>query len=302
MIFRYLTTPELKAYTACLYTIPENPLAFLCLALTAQVLNWSWKRAKKLKLFIDSVASFLPCEDDIEEQEEKSDKNALVSIQTRKIVHEINNPISAIKNYLKVLNMKLDEMNVEAGEIRIIDEELGRIAKLLKQFKSKPGEKESQKTVSKIKNIISDTILLIKNSMVSGPEINIDFWSDENIPDTMIDKDAFRQVLINLINNAIEAMSDGGNISINARFISGATFDNADSNAENIIEISVMDDGPGFPDDLKVNLFKQQSTTKSDHDGLGLLIVSELVKRMGGRIVLDDAVTKGTRFIITLPA
>ena len=62
-----------------------------------------------------------------------------------------------------------------------------------------------------------------------------------------------------------------------------------------------MDDGPGFPDHLKPNLFKNQSTTKSDHDGLGLLIVHELVKKMGGNVILDEQLGKGACFKITLP-
>ncbi len=260
------------------------------------------EKIKKLKLFIDSVAHLIPNDKNNEEQEEETEnKPVLDTIQTRKIVHEINNPISAIKNYLKVLNMKLDEMNVEAGEIRIIDDELGRIAKLLKQFKSSPDEKNVEKTVSQIRNIISDTILLIKNSRINGPEVNIDFWSDENIPDTVIDKDAFRQVLINLINNAIEAMPDGGNINVSAKFISESSFNNAGNDTGRMIEISVSDDGPGFPDHLKANIFKQQATTKSDHDGLGLMIVHELVKRMGGLIAIDDSAGIGTTFVIKLP-
>ena len=69
-----------------------------------------------------------------------------------------------------------------------------------------------------------------------------------------------------------------------------------------IIEISIADDGPGIPDKLIAGLFKNQSSTKDNHDGLGLLIVHELVKKMGGSITLDAQYNEGTCFKITLPA
>ena len=227
-------------------------------------------------------------------------------IQTRKLIHEINNPLSAVKNYLKVLSMKLDDINVENDEIRIIDDELNRITKLLKEFKSSPSDKIGAKSISNINGIISDTILLIKNSRGNGPQVNIDFDIDEDIPDIMIDKDAFRQVLINLINNSIEAMPNGGNISVDVRYKNG--LHQNDPNAVksggegNRLEITISDNGPGIPDNLKSNLFKKQSSTKADHDGLGLLIVHDLVSKMGGNIVLDDKVDSGACFKILLPA
>jgi len=103
-------------------------------------------------------------------------------IQIRKLIHEINNPLSAIKNFLKVLNMKLDDINVESNEIKIIDDELNRIAKLLKEFRSSSSSDErKEKSSSSIKNIISDTIMLIKKSRVNGPEVNITLQADDNI-------------------------------------------------------------------------------------------------------------------------
>jgi HD-like signal output (HDOD) protein/two-component sensor histidine kinase len=226
-------------------------------------------------------------------------------IQIRKLIHEINNPLSAIKNFLKVLNMKLDDINVESSEIKIIDDELNRISKLLKEYRSSSPDERKVKSTSSIKNIISDTIMLIKNSRVNGPEINITVQADENLPEIMIDKDAFRQVLINLVNNAVEAMPGGGNITVSARYKQGLkTFDSKSGSTEfgrERIEILISDDGPGIPDNLKANVFKKQSTTKTDHDGLGLLIVYELVKRMGGTITFDNNSDRGICFKITMP-
>jgi len=255
------------------------------------------------------IESILPCltEDDVQNETGASgNKNSSDSIQTRKLIHEINNPLSAIKNFLKVLNMKLDDINVESNEIKIIDDELNRIAKLLKDFKSSssPGETK-EKSTSNIKNIVSDTIMLIKNSRVNGPEINITVQAEENIPEIMIDRDAFRQVLINLVNNAIEAMPGGGNITVAVQYKpESKSVDSRPSSIEagrERIEISVSDDGPGIPDNLKAGVFKKQSTTKADHDGLGLLIVYELVKRMGGTITFDNNNERGARFNITMP-
>ena len=250
----------------------------------------------KLRYFTEAIIPFLS--DKTSVQSESTDiKNAESgSIQTRKLIHEINNPLSAVKNYLKVLSMKLDDINVENDEIRIIDDELNRITNLLKEFKSSSSNKTVVKTTSSLNSIIPDTILLIKNSRVNGPPVNIDFEMDENVPDIMIDKDAFRQVLINLINNSIEAMPAGGNITVDVRYRNINSEDDG-----NRVEISISDNGPGIPRQLKPNLFKNQSTTKADHDGLGLLIVHELVKKMGGNVILDEKVNKGACFKIVLP-
>jgi len=262
---------------------------------------------KKLRCFTEAIIPFLSNDEIKDNSEPEDNKNVeSSSLQTRKLIHEINNPLSAIKNYLKVLNMKLDDINVENDEIRIIDDELNRIAKLLKEFKSSSPDQKKAKTASSIKSIISDTILLVKNSQLNGPAINVDLEMGENIPDIMVDKDAFRQVLINLINNSIEAMPMGGNISVGVRYKNGLQQGNmqivGSGDNEKRIEISIADDGPGFPDQLRPNLFKNQSTTKADHDGLGLLIVHELVKKMGGNVTLDDQFNKGACFKISLPA
>ncbi len=297
-----------------LYCLPlidkDKAIGIIVLGVNSGEMSVEGETIKKLRYFTDAIIPFLS-NGEIKEGAEPADhknNDESNSLQTRKLIHEINNPLSAIKNYLKVLNMKLDDENVESDEIRIIDDELNRIAKLLKEFKSSSSDKNVAKTTSSssINRIISDTILLVKNSRVNGPEINVDFKTAENVPDIMIDKDAFRQVLINLLNNSIEAMPMGGNISVGVMYKNGLPQGNLQAVGSeddvNGIEISIADDGPGFPDQLKQNLFKNQSTTKADHDGLGLLIVHELVKKMGGNVSLDDQYNKGACFKITLPA
>ncbi len=252
---------------------------------------------QRIRRLIESILSGL-IEDEIQNETGVSgNKNGSDPIQMRKLIHEINNPLSAIKNFLKVLNMKLDDINVESSEIKIIDDELNRITKLLKEFKSSSSSDETKvKSTSSIKDIISDTIMLIRNSRANGPEVNITVQTGDNIPEIMIDRDAFRQVLINLVNNAIEAMPGGGNITVTTQYRPGI----ADTEREKV-EIYISDDGPGIPDSLRANVFKKQSTTKADHDGLGLLIVYELVKRMGGTITFDNNSDRGACFKITIP-
>jgi len=85
-------------------------------------------------------------------------------------------------------------------------------------------------------------------------------------------------------------MPGGGNISVTIRHNPGLTTFDSKSGGTDVgrerIEISISDDGPGIPDNLKATVFKKQSTTKADHDGLGLLIVCELVKGWVGQLLL----------------
>lgn len=297
--------------TEGIYCMPlldnDRTIGIIVFGVTSAGLISSREKISRLRYLTDAIIPLLSNNKIKGISESADNKNTETdSIQTRKLIHEINNPLSAVKNYLKVLSMKLDDINVETDEIRIMDDELNRVTNLLKEFKSSSTDKKIAKTTSSISRIISDTILLIKNSRVNGPAVNIDFEMDENVPDIKIDKDAFRQVLLNLINNSIEAMSNGGNISVNVQYKNGLQHGrqrvvNSEDNGKRI-EISVADDGPGIPDQLKPNIFKKQSTTKSDHDGLGLLIVHELVKKMGGNVILDDEAKRGACFKIILPA
>ena len=263
-------------------------------------------KAKILKRFIRQVSSILKKDQIRQDRINRSNSEALETsiLRTRKIVHEINNPLSIIKNYLKVLKMRLDEENIAHDEIGIINEEINRIRDMLGTLTGSAARTVSKDDSVNINSLISDLVKLTNGSLTeqSGIEIHLD--TDPSIPESKIQKDGVKQVLMNLIKNATEAMPEGGNIFIKTRYIQAYIEDGMEAESGGsggMIEISIADDGPGIPNGKKAALFDPFVTSREGHNGLGLSIVSDLINRMNGSIDYKSDKGKGTSFNIKLP-
>ncbi|MBA3269335.1 MAG: ATP-binding protein, partial [Acidobacteria bacterium] len=113
-----------------------------------------------------------------------------------------------------------------------------------------------------------------------------------SLPQVRVDPEQMRRVIINLLDNAIEAMDRRGTIAI----------DTAHDPSNSIVRVTVTDDGPGIPLAEREKLFLPYYSTKGRGSGLGLAIVRRIVAEHGGSIDLSSNVPRGTRFTIELPA
>lgn len=238
-------------------------------------------------------------------KETQSTQPGAGAILSRKIIHEINNPLSVIKNYLKVLGMKLADHDIDHDELRIINDEINRIVKMLRKF-SASSDKETRmlKEPVNVNALLLDIIKLTGGSLEDGTGIKIRLDNDPSIPDIITERDNLKQVFINLVKNAVEAMPGGGNIVIKTSFLSDQKRDDV-SGGSGVsgegVRISITDDGPGIPEDIRTTLFNEFVTSKEGHEGLGLSIVKGIIKRLSGSITCESPGEKGTRFIIDLP-
>lgn len=222
-----------------------------------------------------------------------------------KLVHEINNPVSIVKNYLETLSLKLPDKHPVQNELGIIGEEMNRIAGLLERLKSVSQPRiESFEPVDI--NLLCHNILdVLKKSLLLPKQIESSINADPEIPKINTDKNGLKQVLINLVKNAAEAMTEGGEIRITTqrknKLYDAAKSDNKKDLEE--IEIVVADNGPGIDAELMDNLFEPYSTTKKDRPnaGLGLSIVHSIIKDINGSIVCETNPGKGGCFVIRLP-
>jgi signal transduction histidine kinase len=105
----------------------------------------------------------------------------------------------------------------------------------------------------------------------------------------MADGTFLRRALTNLVNNALQAMPDGGELALTAQ------------KQENSVVITVSDTGKGIPESVKANLFTPLITTKAKGQGLGLAVVKRLVEGLNGKVSFESEEGKGTKFIIRLP-
>jgi putative nucleotidyltransferase with HDIG domain len=227
------------------------------------------------------------------------------SIIARKVVHEVNTPLNIIKNYLKILENKTSRENLGQEELRIIHEEIDRVALIVGELahfsepKSRPTDRVD------INALVSEVIKIIKESFLSGSNINVHLKIDPSLPRLIMNKNSLKQALMNLIQNAIDALLEGGNIYIATRYTTehpGATLPLDVRSDLGYAEITISDDGPGIPDTIKPHLFGPSATTKrGEHAGLGLYIVNNIVKELKGTISCMSDKNKGTSFKIVLP-
>ncbi|WP_229260862.1 HDOD domain-containing protein [Duganella levis] len=212
---------------------------------------------------------------------------------SRRVVHEVNNPLSIIKNYLSVLDSKLARREPVVGEMSILNEEIDRVGQLINGLADLQPTETSR--VTDVAKVVDDVLRLFRATDFVPASVQIVVRMQEEPAEIDGDADMLKQVLVNLIKNAIEALADGGKIEISNR-------GHVNRERKLYLELVVSDTGPGLSADVLANLFSPvQSSKEGAHHGLGLSIVHSLVKKMQGLITCRSGKT-GTTFEILLPA
>ncbi|HDY89442.1 MAG TPA: HDOD domain-containing protein [bacterium] len=235
----------------------------------------------------------------------QSERLSAMSTIAQKIVHEANTPLSITKNYLAILKRKLSEDQPVEEEIRIINEEIDRVALIISELSDFSELKIQPNDPLDVNALLSNLIIIFQESLMLKPNINTHLKLDPSLPAVMTDKNRMTQVFSNLIKNATEAMSGRGSLCISTRYISNYIDDKINQVADSTqghMEIIIEDDGPGIPDTVKAQLFEPYITSKgAGHAGLGLSIVYNAVKELKGVITCESDNKKGTSFKIVLP-
>ncbi len=225
-----------------------------------------------------------------------TDHNTVAQSRVRKVMHEVNNPLGIIKNYIKILRMKMPKNDPSQFGLEVINEEIDRVANIVHGL-GEPGPAAAQ-TIDNVNvnHVIIDLMQITHEPLFTGDKIRLRTDLDHSIREVACDRNQLKQVLLNLMKNAAEAMAaQGGELIV-------ATKNILEENGLHRVQISVQDNGPGIPDGVLARLFKPVTSTKGDgHAGLGLSIVHELVVAMGGQIKVVSDAHAGTRFDIVLP-
>lgn len=214
--------------------------------------------------------------------------------RVRRAAHEINNPLGIIKNYLAILKVKLGDDAPISDELRIIYEELDRIVRIVRGLTHDDVDAGELSETSDLNALIQD---LVK---VTQPT-----WQHKGIQLTALltpglarltnDRDKLKQIVLNLMLNAIEATPSGGTVRIETAALSNHRH-------EHFIEILIADSGSGIPPEVADQIFDPLDTAKGEgHAGLGLSIVKSLTESMQGSITFKTGAS-GTTFQISLPA
>lgn len=219
-----------------------------------------------------------------------SEKLAATGRMAADVAHEVNNPLGIIKNYLTMIKREMkgaDHSSIKS--LDVIDEEISRIAEIIKGLLvfSRPELKNEE--FLDINKTIEDIVNLVRSG-IGKRAVNFEMDLDCSISKIKISSGHLKQVMINLINNALDAMPDGGRLTIK-------TFDRADG-----ASIYIEDSGSGIREEDLKEIFTPFFTTKGvKGTGLGLAISYGIIKGYGGDINLRSKEEKGVVASVFLP-
>ena len=204
--------------------------------------------------------------------------------------HDIRNPLQALTGEVYLIRSELDNIhnpesrNSITESLDSIDENISYINKIVADLQDYSRKLNPDIEPINLENLIKDVFTAIK----LPPKIQL-ILDLKAAPEIKADQTFLRRVLTNLINNAIQAMPDGGKLEITGY------------REDNYACITVTDTGVGIDDEVKSKVFTPMFTTKAKGQGLGLAVVKRLVEAQGGLIGFDSVVGKGTTFYVKLP-
>jgi HD-like signal output (HDOD) protein/signal transduction histidine kinase len=220
----------------------------------------------------------------------REERMSAASILARKVVHEAHNPLGIINNYLSILAQKLSGNESAQEDLRIVREEIRRVSQVIGELSSFSQTRQGTKEPVDINGVLRDLARISQESLQQRFGITLELSLDQDIPLVSSDSNKLKQVFINLLKNAVEAMSKGGTLGLETRYRDGEPPS---------IEVLVRDQGGGIPQDLQSSLFEPFTSSKG-HEGLGLAIVHGTVNELGGRVSYETG-NKGTTFLVRLP-
>lgn len=229
------------------------------------------------------------------QQKLHQDRLLTIGNMAASMAHEINNPIAGIMMNLTYLSKVVTDDDVR----EVVMESLGeseRVSKLIKSMLNFSRQSGSNQHVCQLTPVLEEIVLMTQGILKAGGvklELNLEVVRDRYV---LASPDSLKQILVNLINNAVQAME-----SVPVRII---TLDACmlPTNTQQVV-VRVADTGTGIPEALKEKIFDPFFTTKpaDKGTGLGLSICMKLAEDMGSILALDETYTKGARFLLYLP-
>lgn len=212
----------------------------------------------------------------------------------RQVAHEAGNPLSIITNYLKIVSDRLPHESGVRREMGILKEEIDRVGQIVRRIGDMTHRPSPVDTVD-VNAVIEGMAALYRESLFSSRGVTLDLVLDDQLTAIPGSRDQIKQILLNLWKNAAEAMSAGGRVVV-------STSSGVLHAGREYAEIRVTDSGPGLPIDVIQHMFQPLDPgRRPGHAGMGLSIVSALVKGLGGQITFQTRAGQGTTFVVLLP-
>jgi two-component system, NtrC family, sensor kinase len=222
------------------------------------------------------------------EQLRQSEKLAALGKLSAGLAHEIRNPLNTVSMLMYAMSSELPSGSPFCADLRVMQGELRRMSLLIEQFLEFAKPRLPQFQRERIDEIMEETLLLI------GPEARVrkimiyKEW-EKTLPTAWIDGAQLKQVFLNILLNALQAMSHGGKLTVRIHVSGGS------------ILTAISDEGEGIHPDVRANLFQPFFTTKKGGTGLGLSISQRIIEAHSGRLRILSQPGTGTTVVVRLP-
>src|SRR2546428_719496 len=226
----------------------------------------------------------------------RADRLSSLGLLTAGLAHEIRNPLVAIRTFTQLLPERYDDAEFREGFQGLALKEVDRICGLITDLLSFARPSRPNVAEENLNDVVeSITRILETEAKEKSVEITREFSA--NLPKAWIDREQMKQVFMNLILNAIQAMKEGGSIYILTRPYSK----NEGGEPGQFVQVEIRDTGVGIPEENLDHIFDPFFTSKDEGSGLGLSISHQIVQEHGGYVTVESKIGAGTSFFINLP-
>ena len=256
--------------------------------------------APQIAIAIENARMYRKLQDQMQELKEsqallsRTEKLAFLGNLAARLAHEIKNPMTAIGTFIQMLPYKFDDEEYRGNFHKIAVEETNRVNNLISELLDLVNTRESKIELNNLHNLIDKMVLLI-SPQSNGKRIKINCIYDHNVNEVWMDLEKMKQILLNLLANAVEFTFEGGRIDIVTE---------KENNGS--VRIEITDNGPGIPPKDINKIFEPYFTTKHKSNmhngtGLGLFIAHQNMQDLNGSIKVSSKINEGAKFILNLP-
>lgn len=225
----------------------------------------------------------------LETQLDLATKLAALSRITSGVAHEVKNPLHAMVLHLELLNAKLDAGLDPKTHVQVLTSEVNRLNRVVQTFLDFTRPVELNLIETDANTLVREVMRLAADARPDNIEI-IERYNDEPLQ-IKADADLLKQAILNIVINGCQAMTEGGQLRVSTS-----------RDPKGHVQITVSDQGPGIPENVRDKIFLLYYTTKPQGSGIGLAQAFRAVQLHNGRIELDSQPGAGARFRLTLPA
>jgi two-component system NtrC family sensor kinase len=232
----------------------------------------------------------------------RGEKLASIGQLAAGIAHELNNPLTGVLTFTHLLRRKMPEGSQDAEDLDLVIRETRRCASIIRRLLDFAREKTPERRAVELNPLVEETVRFVERS-AALQQIDISLQLDPALPPMLVDADLVKQVVMNILVNAQQAIEGQGRIMVATRLHAQRRIPGSQAEAGPVVEIAVTDTGCGIPPENLQRIFDPFFTSKEvgKGTGLGLSVSYGIVRSHGGEIAVESTPGAGSTFRVFLP-